>query len=110
MSWDFFNRKIVKAAKAHRCEQCYGEIAQGERHSYGAGKWDGDFWSYREHADCREAWLKHVVEHLEYYDEAPFLRDLNSDERDGVISEFPQVAARLGWFDVNSAHKNSEEV
>lgn len=110
MSYEFFSVSTRRAAKPHRCEQCGGAIIVGEEHSYGAGKVDGDFWSYREHSDCRAAWLKHVVEHLEYYDEAPFLRDLATDERDGIVADFPEVAARLGWkADVSTVRKTENQ-
>ena len=57
MTWDFTNVRSFVAAKPHRCLQCDGPIEQGARHYYFAGKFDGDFMSYREHTACRDAWL-----------------------------------------------------
>lgn len=86
------------ARKTHRCEQCRKHIAIGERHSYVAAKSDGVVYGYREHVRCREAWtaLRNLAD-LGWDDELDWLFDLAEDEHDFIISEFPDVAERLGW-------------
>lgn len=97
MSYEFFSIREVCAAKPHRCEQCGREISKGEKHTYAAGKFDGDFYSYREHFECRTAWLEVSQFALEYDDHAPFLRDADDlrEWKPLLIEKHPVVAERL---------------
>lgn len=110
MSWDFFSIKDVKAAKQHCCEQCRKAIKQGEAHHYAAGKFDGDFFAYREHIECRKAWAEYNKDNLRWDETAPFLWDADclSEDRHWFLERHPVVAARLWPDQVNTAHKTSE--
>lgn len=101
MSYEFFSRNTVVGRKAHRCEHCTRGIAQGEAHFYCAGKFDGEFVTYREHADCNKAWVA-LNEELrdrahECGDGYAFLADDDYDdgEREWLHERFPAVAARI---------------
>jgi hypothetical protein len=50
---DFFAAVPTKAAKPHRCLCCESTIPKGWVYARCAGVWDGDFFSYPAHADCR---------------------------------------------------------
>lgn len=98
MSWGVTNvRKVQSSRKEHHCEQCRGLIAIGDPCSYFSGVFEGDFVSYREHIDCREAWNAHAehVGHLDDGDGLPFF--LDDDDRDDawLAEHWPDVAARL---------------
>jgi hypothetical protein len=104
MSIDFGSFRHVKAGrKAHRCEHCGGAIAIGEPSCAWAGKVEGDFTTYREHEDCREAWSALIENHggFDHDYGHPFLYDWESDSRDDdaafLRETYPAVAARLSW-------------
>lgn len=50
---DFYDTKIHKAKKVHKCEFCEKTIEVGERYSYESGKFDGDFFVRKLCLDCR---------------------------------------------------------
>lgn len=52
---EFVNRREVVARKPHRCSDCGGEIAAGERHLVAAYKFEGEFACERQCDPCREA-------------------------------------------------------
>lgn len=101
MSWEFFTHRKVRAAKIHTCEQCRGSIEAGSHSWYCAGKYDGEFYCYREHIECRDAWneLNFDVRDYPLCDGAPFLcdDDLEADDRAWMREKHPVVAGRLGW-------------
>lgn len=98
MSWSATNVRKVKASrKEHRCEQCNGVIGIGEPCSYFSGVFEGEFTSYREHIDCREAWNGHA-EHVGHEDDGdglPFFLDDESRDDAWLAEHWPDVAARL---------------
>jgi hypothetical protein len=49
---DFFNAKIFKAKKAHKCTECRRAITPGEEYEYVSGKWEGRFEAYKTCQDC----------------------------------------------------------
>lgn len=59
---EFFSESFRTAAKDHRCRECYRTIAKGERYSYDAGKWNGEFRSVKTCAHCVVArqWIQIV--------------------------------------------------
>lgn len=38
---EFWTRKTRRAAKSHKCEECFGVIAVGEKYEHVSGKWEG---------------------------------------------------------------------
>lgn len=97
MSWDFFRVNDVRAAKPHHCQQCGKEIAKGELHHYAAGKFDSDFFAYREHVECRAAWAEYSEDDLRWDNTAPFLHDADDliASKDWFKQNHPAVFARL---------------
>lgn len=100
MSVEFFNMRKVVGRKSHICEQCRKNIQIGVEHHYCAMKCDGDFTSYREHVECRKAWLALIdlTDGGFHEDTYPFLCDEGTDavEPEWFLNEHPIVAARLG--------------
>jgi hypothetical protein len=98
-----FSRRIERAAgKEHRCEQCRKVIPIGERHSYWAGKAEGYLSSYREHMDCRDAWLSLNWEERPNWPDDEELAwlcddDVQPEERAWMAGRWPAVAERMGW-------------
>lgn len=101
MSYEFFNVREVTARKQHICEHCRKPIEVGERHHYAAGKWEGDFTSYREHQECREAWseLNFTLRDLYPDERAAFLADDEwcSEDKEWIRETYPIVAIRMGF-------------
>lgn len=51
---DFFDERIVRARKSHKCCECSDEIPVGVEYERVSGKWDGDVCSYRTCLACRD--------------------------------------------------------
>ena len=51
---EFCNVAFVRARKEHRCYECSGKIAPGEKYRRVVGKWNGDLETYRECGLCNE--------------------------------------------------------
>ena len=49
---DFYSEKINTAYKKHKCSECGRVINPGEKYERVAGKWDGDFSTYKTCQDC----------------------------------------------------------
>lgn len=49
---EFYSSYTPIAKKPHTCEMRGGVINPGERYSYEAGKYDGDFFQRKLHLDC----------------------------------------------------------
>lgn len=96
---EFFRMKTVTASKEHHCAQCTGTIEVGEKHYYAATKCDGDFYAYREHFECRQAWqkLNFDLRGCGYDDEVPFLcgDEWMPEDIDWLADEFPVVFRRV---------------
>jgi hypothetical protein len=50
--WDFYDQRIVKARKPHKCCECYREIAAGSEYECITGKCDGYIDRYKTCLDC----------------------------------------------------------
>jgi len=48
----FYESKLVKARKAHKCSECLRVIEKGEQHEYAKGLWEGDFSDFRTCSTC----------------------------------------------------------
>jgi hypothetical protein len=53
-SADFFDSRILKARKAHKCFECGCEIAVGQQYERVSGKWDGELDRFRFCLICSE--------------------------------------------------------
>lgn len=92
-------RVVNSCRKPCRCIQCDQRIEAGEPKVTASGVWDGDFYTYDEHPECRAASLSYgdlagwdyserglrLCEDLERRDDAPWL-----------VANWPTVAQRLG--------------
>lgn len=97
---EFFNMKTVRAGRNHVCAQCCQTIGKGDDHNYVAMKFDGDFSAYREHPECREAWMKlnFEIRYLLHSDGASFLCDDEWDDREEIEwlkANYPIVYERV---------------
>lgn len=84
------------AAKVHRCDECPAPIAIGQRFVRWAGLTDGDFGTYKAHAECRAAVLALNKAAGTDWDEWMSLDDMETEDRTWLREEHPVVAARLG--------------
>ncbi len=52
--------RMVRAAKAHKCNECGRRIEVGETHGVYVGLWEGDFFQMRTCSRCTKArkWLE----------------------------------------------------
>jgi hypothetical protein len=58
---EFYSEHMVeRARKPHKCRECGGTIAIGERYKYAVGKWNGDVDYFCQCIDCLEMhdWAK----------------------------------------------------
>lgn len=93
---EFYSEKIVKVRKPRQCGGCCQMIEKDEQALTYSGKFDGEFGSFTLHPDCREAELAWNKMTGTYYDEFVGLSDLDADEWEWLLAEFPNVAARKG--------------
>lgn len=56
---ELFEQKIVRGRKQHSCCECGALISKGTTHVFSKGKWDGDFYEYRQCLFCN-ALASHV--------------------------------------------------
>ncbi len=56
---EFYDTRTAKARKVHRCHECHRDINPGEIYRIDAGKFDGDFFTYKTCPHCSVAieWL-----------------------------------------------------
>ena len=57
MSMNYFQAVSTHTArKAHRCDYCGSRIPVGTVYAKMVGKWEGEFYEGKGHADCRDLW------------------------------------------------------
>jgi len=79
---EFFSEATVKGRKLHRCDACHTPIVKGEFHVSMSGKFDGDFFTTRNHLDCRQVECELANIHgLSGGEEWLHLHDLEQDDR-----------------------------
>ena len=75
---ELHSRRMVKARKIHKCEECNREIQPGEEYEYVTAKWYGAFETMKTCQDCLsirevffcEGWvysgmMEHLTEHIQ---------------------------------------------
>lgn len=95
---DFQTVTGVKANRAHKCCECRGLIAKGERYIRLSGVFDGEVYSYKMCAPCRDAsvWLDGILRSTGY---------LASDEGidfGGLHAELAEYASNFRFGDATS--------
>lgn len=60
---DFYARSVRKARKHHKCEECSGTVAPGEKYEHVAGCWDGYVSTMKTCERCYDirTWVKNNV-------------------------------------------------
>jgi hypothetical protein len=51
---EFYREKVQMARKQYHCCECHKPINIGDKYTYIAGKWDGDFNSFRQCLSCNK--------------------------------------------------------
>lgn len=93
----FIREYPIKAVrKAHRCEACRKPIEIGQPATRWSGMTDGEFNSVIYHPDCREAEVAfNATKDWRYGDEWYPLYEIEPDDHDWLLTDFPTVAARM---------------
>lgn len=94
---DFHSNKTIKATrKVHECEQCGRKIDIGSPAIYGAGRFDGYFYTQHQHIECHAAGIAYAEETGLWGEEFTWFQH---SERDGfadwLLENHPTVADRL---------------
>lgn len=86
---EFWSKSMPRAKKSHKCEECSGPIAVGERYEYVAGKWEGYFNHFRTCQRCVD--LRHwMTKNLPCFCWAH--GNLRDDAREAVDSAYVRAA------------------
>jgi hypothetical protein len=59
----FYEEKMVTARRDHRCCECLGAIAKGERYERKSGKWEGQVQTYKTCQRCLD-FEAHIKAHI----------------------------------------------
>ena len=65
---EFYNDKVQRAKKEHKCEFCNQIIKIGEKYHRQSGKYDGDFFDRCLHMTCNKMISTYCAEEKEYED------------------------------------------
>jgi hypothetical protein len=89
---DFHNETEQVARKPHRCDFCETIIEKGERYSKAIGVFEGDFFTWKEHLDCRAALLEYMRLTGAYSYEP--LSNMEDEDRAWIKQEYPTIFER----------------
>ena len=104
MYYTFSKDYYRKAAKQHRCENCWTHIEKNESHFVNVTKLDnGEFFQYRLHLDCKKAhdkYQEYILEHVSMSDIMnsggfSWMHEEAPSDLTWLCEEFPSVAKRL---------------
>lgn len=96
MSMEFFTERTVKSRKPRRCDACQRPIEPNLPHVYMTMKYDGDFSTARNHAECRDAECGLAELHgLGGGEDWAWLHSLDTDDREWVEVNHPAAFSRL---------------
>lgn len=100
MSYDDFhsNRTIKATRKAYECEQCGRKVDIGSPAIYGAGRFEGYFYTQHTHVECHAAAIAYAELSGLWGEEFPWFQhmDRDIDWTDWLLENHPIVAERLG--------------
>jgi hypothetical protein len=54
--YQLYKSKLVRAAKPHKCEECYSEIKIGDKYWFATGLFDGEWNSHHTCEMCMAIW------------------------------------------------------
>ncbi|QRM44010.1 hypothetical protein [Rhizobium sp. BG4] len=90
------DRTIKSTRKPHRCEQCNTMIDAGSPAHYGAGKFDGYFYSHHCHVECHAAAYALAEETDCWAEDFPWFQHMSeTDHHEWLLTFYPIVADRL---------------
>ena len=52
---EFWDESLHMARVEHKCDACRQIIAVGQKYAYMVGKFDGEFFTVKQHTECRAA-------------------------------------------------------
>ena len=92
-----YSMATPKARKKHKCCECGGVIAAGEKYNRHSGVWDGTPAAYKVCVDCDE--LRADMDEGRPYDERTGFGQIwcaayDFDEQDGFIARFSEIQQR----------------
>ena len=90
---DFIRQSEHVARKDHRCDFCLFTIEKGERYSKTTGVFEGDFFVWKEHLDCRAAGLESMRLSGEYSYESMW--NMDDEARAWIKQDYPTIFARM---------------
>ncbi len=89
---DFHSQSEHVARKDHQCDFCSTTIKKGERYSNSTGVFEGDFFTWKEHLDCRAALLEYMKLTGTYSFEP--LSNMEDEDRAWIKQEYPAIFER----------------
>lgn len=93
----FYESKMVRGRKTHRCCECLRTIEKGEQHQYTTGLWDGNFEDFRTCDTC----LAMIAEvKLECYCHGFVMDELDVRDYEGVACVESFFARRRANWDL----------
>lgn len=106
----FSREQPVQATrKLHYCAGCHMKIATGSPAMRCSGLYEGSFYSYIYHVDCREAEVALNKDTMHWRDEWSCLDDFSVDDwYDGMRHKFPIVAIRMGTGFASEVYRAGE--
>lgn len=97
MSEFYSETHVKKTCKDHQCAGCCKMIEAGSSALRYSGLFDGVFGSFIHHPECRAAEVAlNKLHDLGSYDDWMQLSEIESDDHDWLLAEFPAVADRFG--------------
>lgn len=98
----FFGESTCRAIKQHRCDSCQKPILVGEEYIRMAGKYEGEFWSGKNHPECRKAEIGLAQLHdLCGGEDWLFLHNLEREDVEWVMEHHPEAYKRI---EINYEH------
>ena len=95
------NQKIRRARKLRRCQECGGQIEQGERYHYHSGVCDGRGFSFGTCTDCEA--MRNALNRDVDYDDMVAFSDLlqsvaDSNDRNKIATMLATIIRRKSCF------------
>ncbi len=94
---DFHCQSEHVARKDHRCGFCDATIKKGERYSNSTGVFEGDFFVWKEHLDCRAAGLESM--RLSGEDFYQSMWNMDDEDRAWIKQDYPTIFERMAPHD-----------
>ncbi len=90
---DFYYQSEHVARKKHLCDFCLSAIGKCELYSKTAGVFEGDFFVWKEHLDCRAAGLESM--RLSGENSYESMWNMDDEARAWIKHDYPTIFARM---------------